>query len=348
MVRTSKSEILISKVKNGIIFMTPLVFIIVVQILWIVSVGDKISGIGGLLFVLQSFIYVINIKWGLPELFERKQYLQFSVKLIAIVAIYVFMRSVVILRYSWTTKALDFIFSIDQLMFAFIHLFLVLGTSYFVGFYRQSHTNAIKKEAALRASIESLTEMRRLESIIYQMQLSPHFTFNTLNTIRLESAGQLPHVSRAAELLAIILRGYLHDPKNVPKIGLMEDIEILKTYLELQQYLKKKHHFFKFSSEIPEEHNLTIPPGMLLTLTDNVVKYGVTNEEEYPALIEVMVTDNRLTFHTWNMKMISIIKGNGLGQKNVTALLEHYYPNRFTLEIKETEDYYDLKLDIDL
>ena len=338
-----------SVVKNNkVLMIAPLIFMVSLQIIWIISAGFGVTKIGLFILLLQSIVYLICINWVLPDLFEKRHYLKFCWKLIALIFLYILLRALILFKGLLTEDFWGILFSVIQVLYASQQLFLVLGTSLFVGFYRQNQINALKREVSLKASLEAITELRRLESIIYQMQLNPHFLFNTLNTIRLETANPLPNVSRVVELLAIILKGYLADPMQGGKVNIEGEIEIVECYTELQSYLKGKNNFVIFKADLPEISTQNIPQGILLALIENVYKYGIINEEEYPATIIISLFNSHFSLYTWNLKRISTLKGNGLGQKNVRVLLEHYYPNNFSFNTNDTDDFYELKLEIEL
>lgn len=333
--------------KRVILLMFPIIFVIAFEVLMIFSVGQTVTRTGLIIFLLQFSTYCISLSWGFPELVERKKYLQFLLKLSVIIISYILMRALVVLRAPWTVRFWEQIFSNEQLFFAFIHLFLILGTSFFVGFFRQSQLNAIKKEAALKERVIAIEEKRKLENIFYQKQLNPHFIFNILTAIKQETKNQLPDVSKAVELLALLQKNYLIDPVKNQKIRLTSEIEALQCYCELESFLKPRNTFVNLKIEI-NDSDLQLPLGIIVTLAENVYRYGLINESDNPGIIEANLIDTKFYLHTWNSKRRSIIKGHGLGQKNVKALLDHHYPGHYSLTVNDTDEYYELKLQIDL
>lgn len=340
-------NIKIKRLKSIIFIVLPITFVIAFEILLILSVGQTVTIIGWLVFLLQLLTYLINLQWGLPVIFEKKLYLQFTIKFFTIVCGYILLRAMVVLKEPWTARFWELVVSREQLLFAFIHLFLVLGTSFFVGFFRRSQINAIKNEAALKAELESLAMIKRMENIVRQIQLNPHLFFNTLNAIKQETQDLLPHVSRSAELLAKIQQYYLIDPVANEKIKLEIELEVVMCYCELELYLRGKKTFVNLNIEI-EENVFEIPHGVLITLIENVYCYGYINDPEYPAMIEIKLVNNKLYLHTWNIKRDSVFSGHGLGQKNVKAILDHQYNGLYSFETSETEEFYDLQFQIDL
>ncbi|WP_433903263.1 histidine kinase [Sphingobacterium puteale] len=255
------------------------------------------------------------------------------------------LRASIVFRQPWNDRFWELAFSTEQLLYAFTQIFAVLGTSFFVGFFLLNQANAMSRELALKQSIESLSEKRRLESIIHQMQLNPHLLFNILNLIKIESASKLPDISHVAALLAELQKIYLFNPAKEHKVVLMEEVKGIEIYVELERYARNQNIHIDIRIVVPE-NELRIPHLLLLTLIENLFKYGVLTEEKYPAQIDLQLVDNTIMLHTWNLKRTSVIKGNGLGQQNVIAILNHQYAGKHSLIISDTEYHYELKLEI--
>ncbi|WP_433863881.1 histidine kinase [Sphingobacterium thalpophilum] len=323
----------------------PIIFAIAIQVLWIYSVGTTVTCTGWILFILQALLYLTNIFWAVPKDFANKKYLRFFCKFFVEVLLYVILRAIIVFRQPWSERFWEMAFSREQLLYASIHIFVVLGTSFFVGFFLLNQANAISRELSLKQSIESLSEKRRLESIIHQMQLNPHLLFNILNLIKLESASKLPGISHVASLLAELQKIYLFNPAKERRVVLMDEVKGIEIYVELERYARNQKIHIDIRIVVPE-NELRIPHLLLLTLIENLFKYGDLTEEKYPAQIHLQLVDNTIKLHTWNLKRTSVIKGNGLGQQNVIAILNHQYAGKHSLIISDTEYHYELKLEI--
>lgn len=334
---------------SAITIVLPLLFVLFYQCLWIWTYGATISLKGCLIFILEIALYLMNLFWVLPELYGKKNYLRFFVKTVAAIAVFILIKMRIIFSAFWTERFWELLLSSEQWMHTYTQCFLIIGTSCFVGFYRQSERNFIEKEVALNANMNYLNEMRRLETTSYQLQLNPHFTFNVLNTIRLQTQHQLPGISRAIHLLASILRQSLLDPINPRKVNLSSEIQMLEDFIELQQFLRNDILYLNYRKEFPPVfQQLEVPPGIFITIADNLFKYGVTNEAEYTAQFTIDVTGNRLKLRTWNYKSLYILSGLGLGLKNILSILEYYYQEKFKLTVEDREDTYELNLEIEL
>jgi tetratricopeptide (TPR) repeat protein len=114
-----------------------------------------------------------------------------------------------------------------------------------------------------------------IEQKLLQIQMNPHFIFNSLQAIQSfiltnrqkESAGYLTSFSR---LMRLILENSKHE-----FIGLDKEIDTLTYYLELQQLRFKEvfsYHFF-IDPSIDKEFML-VPPMLLQPFIENAIEHG--------------------------------------------------------------------------
>lgn len=336
-------------IKNLIAIVIPLFFALLYQYLWILMEGSSFSKAGCFIFLLEIALYLFNLLWVLPELYEKKQFGQFTLKTIAVVLLFMLAKIRMISSAIWTKRFWELVFSSEQWRYLSVQIFLIMGMSYFVGFYQQNKKNQLQKEAALKAKLDTMNELRRIETTSYQLQLNPHLTFNVLNRIRLQTQEQLPHVSEAALLLATILRRSLVDPINAGKVDVALEINMVEDFITIQQFLTNNTLFINYLSEIDTASQLLeMPPGILITLADNLFKYGVTNEADYAAQFSIAVTEGCLRLRSWNYKSLHVLSGTGVGLKNVSSILEYYYQDKFKLEIDDKDDTFELTLEIEL
>lgn len=127
----------------------------------------------------------------------------------------------------------------------------------------------------LQASIQ---ERLRMEAAWLHAQIRPHFLLNTLNSII-----SLSHTdtNRMVELIEH-LTYYLHSSfqfKNVDKVVLLEEeLELLKSYLYIQQVRFGDRLQVKW--EVEEVGDVLVPPLAIQTLVENAVHHGVLQRSE--------------------------------------------------------------------
>lgn len=111
-----------------------------------------------------------------------------------------------------------------------------------------------------------------------QMQLQPHFLFNTLHSIAMltdtDPAAAETMAVKLAELLRTTLR--LRDVTEVP---LRTELELLRAYLEIEELRFKEHLRVTFA--IPDELlDLAVPSFLLQPIVENAVRHGVSKRVE--------------------------------------------------------------------
>lgn len=189
-------------------------------------------------------------------------------------------------------------------------------------------------------------EKREIEVKFLKAQLNPHFLFNTLNNIYslvyFKSEKALP----AIEKLSDIMRFTTYESQK-EKINLEDEINYIKSYLELEELRYAKNFFVKLQVDT-ENQKLQIPPFILSPLVENAVKHGIWNEES-PLTIFLNSTNNHLKFKVTNL----MGKKNkhqlpGIGIENLKKRLHIYYPGKNRLELKSQDNIFTAELEIQL
>ncbi len=140
--------------------------------------------------------------------------------------------------------------------------------------YRERELQAARLQTALaRAQLQSL-----------QMQIHPHFLFNTLNAIAalmredMEAADVM--IARLGDLLRVTLA-----TADVPEVTLGRELELVDMYLDIQRARMGDRLTTRISAE-PETLDLPVPTLLLQPLVENAIRHGVSARSG-PALIEV-------------------------------------------------------------
>ena len=86
---------------------------------------------------------------------------------------------------------------------------------------------------------------------------------------------------------------------------------------------------------------------LLLPFVENVFKHGNFAKGAGLTKIKLSVAENKIIFETSNPYKVHVKdKVKGIGIENVRKRLQHIYANRFSLEIKDEQSWYHLKLEI--
>jgi len=109
-------------------------------------------------------------------------------------------------------------------------------------------------------------------------QINPHFLFNALEAIRMEAHmnGQT-EIARVVRLLGKMMRSNLEVGKS--KIPLKQELEMVRCYLEIQQFRYEERLRYEFTVD-PATESLYMPPLIIQPLVENAVIHGLDNKTE--------------------------------------------------------------------
>ncbi len=225
-----------------------------------------------------------------------------------------------------------------QLFWKTFHLNLwiywaILAVSHAVSYYRRFH------ERELRTSeLEVRLAQARLQAL--QMQLNPHFLFNTLHTISAlvhidaEAADRM--IARLSELLRAALDG-----TGTQEVTIAEELSFLQRYLEIEKTRFGDRLNFRF--DVPKElESLYVPNLILQPLVENAIRHGV---EPYARHGEVCISAR-----AENGRLILRVSDNGNGLKpgplrtgriglsNTRQRLEQMFGAAGNLELRNREE----------
>lgn len=211
----------------------------------------------------------------------------------------------------------------------------------------------ITKEWWLQRAIQKDLENKNLQSELsfLKSQINPHFLFNTLNSLyalTLKKSDKAPEiVLRLSEMMRYML--YKSNEKKVP---LEQEINYIQNYLALERtrYGDKARIEFECTGDAPTNYN--IAPLLFITFLENSFKHGLS-QSITQGFVECLlyIENNTLDFTIQNSKTTEkderYFQG-GIGLTNVKRRLELIYPNKYELDIHETDDIYLVNLKINL
>ena len=186
---------------------------------------------------------------------------------------------------------------------------------------------------AQRESISAIELQRQLSAAqlkALQMQLEPHFLFNTLNAIT--TLVELGKQSEAAEMLNhlnAILRTTL-ERRTPEKVRLSQELEIVDNYLAIEQVRFADRFRVDIKVDPNALHSL-VPCFLLQPIVENAIRHGIAHCED-EGIIEASAKreGNRLHISVRNHGSASHTQskpGNGIGLKNTRERLAYFYPH---------------------
>ena len=179
-------------------------------------------------------------------------------------------------------------------------------------------------------------EVKESELKFLKSQLSPHFLFNTLNTIYGLSIYNSPNTPNAIQELKNVLN-YIEEYNSKNGVLLGTEIENLKSYAAINNLRFQNNVNFNISVDNPD---LKIEPMLFLPFLENAFKHG-NNKKNSDVFIELEQKKDDLTFKIVNEFSDIKRKDNvsGVGIENVEKRLQILYPYS-KISIKKSEVYF--------
>jgi len=186
---------------------------------------------------------------------------------------------------------------------------IFIGSIYESAYFFEMWKETIRQNEALK------NQQLRTQFEVLQNQMSPHFLFNSLNTLTTLIAENQETAIGFTERLSEVYR-YILQSKDQELTSLQEEIAFSKAYIYLLQIRYPENLIVDFSIE---KHILQkyIAPLTIQMLLENCIKHNVISKSR-PLRIEIY-SDNGLTILVKNnlQKKKSIEKSTKTGLKNI-------------------------------
>ncbi|SFH45840.1 sensor histidine kinase [Pedobacter insulae] len=179
---------------------------------------------------------------------------------------------------------------------------------------------------------------------LLKQQLNPHFFFNTLNNLYGLSLQRSEKTSDSILQLAELMRYTIYKGQQ-DYVDLIQEINYIEDYVQLQQIRLKKPLLFNFDKHIIDE-NLQIAPLLLIVLIENAFKHGIETAENQSFLTLQLKSDQKKLYFSCenSFEEENSIKTNGIGLTNLQKRLALLYPERHSFEITKTKSIYRAEL----
>lgn len=203
-----------------------------------------------------------------------------------------------------------------------------------------------------KKSLISASELRE-ESLKAQLevlksQINPHFLFNSLNSIYVQS-GKDPEMARESILHFSELLSYqLYDSRE-QWVSLDSEIAYLKNYIELEKM--RQGDAVDLHVDLPIHTNsIKVAPLLFIPLIENGFKYGLASGlRQYYMEVALDIDSEQLHFLCKNEYRSAPKKSRGgLGLDNLQKRLELIYPNRHRFEVRDDGYTYTASLQLNL
>ena len=204
-----------------------------------------------------------------------------------------------------------------------------------------------QEDAKVLTQIEKHALERQLQYLKYQV--NPHFFMNTLNNIHALVDIDPERAKTSIVELSKLMRYVLYEGNN-KLTPLSREVQFLRNYVQLMSMRYTGN--VSISLDAPEVlPDLSLPPLLLVIFVENAFKHGISYRTKSFVEISLQPHGDRLLFSCRNsrpqIKHDENMKG-GVGLSNVRRRLDLLFPADYTLDIKETEYIYTVKLEIPL
>ncbi len=165
-----------------------------------------------------------------------------------------------------------------------------------------------QKEKRKRKDLELENELLNLNQKALQLQMNPHFIFNTLNSINaLVAKGENQAARKQINNFAKQLRSTLSNSRK-DFISLEDEVKSLEEYLQMLQFCHAEK--FDFGIEVEASINqeeLELPPMILQPFVENAVLHGFNGINKTGQLT--------VNFSIQGKLLVCIIEDNGIGRE---------------------------------
>ncbi|HEX3383928.1 MAG TPA: histidine kinase, partial [Mucilaginibacter sp.] len=287
--------------------------------------------------------YYFNSLYAIPQLLNRKKYVQFAVAFLAMIIVTAWMRvpvSFFVRKYLFGIHGVSYnVLNVfyESFINIFFWVFFIVAAKMMIDRVRsQVYIEQIEKEKAAN------------ELNFLRAQFNPHFLFNSINSIYAHIDKSNKEARNMLLTFSDMLRYQLYEC-NVERIDMGHELDYIKNYIALQKSRIDERIQVSFTAN-NLNNNIQVPPLILITFIENAFKYvGFNESKENRIEICLAYEDSNLKFRIFNTKDNFIAKeqhSSGLGIANTKRRLELLYPGKHVLGIQDAYSFYTVSLTI--
>ena len=215
--------------------------------------------------------YFLLMKINIPQLLISRKFIRISV-IVAVLMVATYLLSLYPLPdvdfvtpalSEYQTRLRNFGISVTLwLMFS-----LVMGYAMTISFVKELY-----EQLLLKKKIEA--ERDKAELAVFKAQISPHFMFNTLNSIYSLVVGTSERAESAFIKFTELLK-YTYLTVDKEMVMLRDEIAYIQNYIDLQMIRLNSHTSVDWRYDVDNER-VKVPSMLMLTLVENAFKYGAS------------------------------------------------------------------------
>ncbi len=192
-------------------------------------------------------------------------------------------------------------------------------------------------------------QKNKAELSVFKAQISPHFLFNTLNSLYSLVIGTSEKAEEAFIKFTDILK-YTYVTIENDYVPVKEEITYISNYIDLQKLRLNEHTVIVWEHEV-DDSDMEIPPMLLLTFVENAFKYGASTSRDCMIEVRLALHKGTLLFGTRNriMKHSDQFRTDvPVGIENCRARMNTLFPGKYIFQTGESDGFYNVNLKIEL
>ncbi|MDF2188971.1 histidine kinase [Paraflavitalea sp. CAU 1676] len=194
-------------------------------------------------------------------------------------------------------------------------------------------------------------ESMTMELSFLRSQVSPHFMFNTLNSLVALARKKSDKLEPALMELSNLMHYMLYE-SDQEKVCLSKEIDYIQSYIDLQTLRFGHNVKIMFTVHKPQPADPSIEPMLLIPLIENAFKHGIGMIHEPEIDIRLLVDQRELHLSVHNKYNDAVHdtrdKTSGIGLVNLERRLRILYPQKHTMSLRKEGVYFNASLKLQL
>jgi len=299
--------------------------------------------LAGVNTIMAATMFYVNSFWLFPSFFERKRfglYVLINIGLLILLShLFVEVNGLIIVDHKIHEPKFNFP--------PFFHYMRMVSMLIFM-FFISLVFSLIRKVGVQDATEKQLSkEKSDTEIQLLKAQINPHFIFNSMNNIYSLAYSKSDQAPEAILKLSEMLR-YVYYDCNRDEVTLGAELEYIRNYMAFQQMKSPHEQNIVLDTEGIDE-SFRIAPMLFIPFVENSFKYSKI-EDLKDARVEIKLSTNQgnLYFKISNTYHDNgNIPGSGVGIENVRNRLALTYPGKSSLDIKDENNLFEVKMKIE-
>lgn len=287
------------------------------------------------------FVY-FNLLVLIPAFLLKSKYKTYVLALLGCLAVIYLLKTgltyVLITKYIWPEANREYHpFDINHIVAVVIGELYVLAMASSVyltlKWLRERERNRALNEEQLKMKVKNL-----------EIQIQPHFFFNTLNNLYSLSLSKSTLVPNTIIKLSKLMKYVLYDIKDNESVPLINEFDYIQNYIDIEKLrFKNIEVTTNISANIDK---VMVPPMIFINFIENAIKHGGYNEELRIKINCYIEDEKYLIFEVINNFVNSPLHKNtsGIGIENVVNRLKLLYQNDFNFRQRNKFNYFIIEL----